>query len=648
MIGTMVGNFRVIRLLGEGGMGQVFEAIQDEIEKRAAIKVLHPELSQNEEVATRFLNEAKAVNIIQHPGIVGVYEYGRLPTGAAFIIMEFLEGEPLTRRMQQRQPTSEIMRMCRQIASTLSAAHKKGIVHRDLKPDNVMIVSDPDVAGGERCKILDFGIAKVKDARAEATANQTRDGLVMGTPQYMAPEQCRGAKLVDDRADVYSLGVMLYELVSGRLPFVSDEPGTLMAMHIMQAPQPITLPPQLMQTIPPGLVALIERMMSKDSSARPAMTDVVRELEMLGAATSLPSAPPVTGEAMDAVARPGRRNLGLWAAVAATLLIVGVGATLVALRKAKTTQLGRGSAPPVIHERPEAEPGEPAPNADDAGCMVGRWCLVPSPASTTTLLAVAGSGNSAFAVGYAGTLARYQHGHWKTMPSPVPNILRGVWAASPREAWAVGDKGVILHFDGTRWTEELSATASGLNDVFGLSADDVWAVGQLGTVLRRQGGRWTALDSHTVRGLDGVWGSDAGTLWVVGQGGTVLQFNGTRFVTVVSGTTKSLNAVGGSAADDVWAVGQAGTVVHYNGFAWAAVKSPSTQSMYSVLGSGRGQAWAAGDFGAIVRLGAGAGGGGIAGSVVGSGTTEQLSSIGSDGQGLWAVGRAGTLLRYRR
>src|SRR6266542_698096 len=187
MIGTMVGRFRVVRMLGEGGMGQVFEAIQDEIEKRAAVKVLHAELSQNEEIASRFLNEAKAVNIIQHPGIVTIYDYGRLPTGAAFIIMEFLEGESLTRRMQQRVPTSEILRICRQIASTLSAAHKKGIVHRDLKPDNVMLVADPDVAGGERCKILDFGIAKVKDLRAEATANQTRDGLVMGTPQYMAP-----------------------------------------------------------------------------------------------------------------------------------------------------------------------------------------------------------------------------------------------------------------------------------------------------------------------------------------------------------------------------------------------------------------------------------------------------------------------------
>jgi tRNA A-37 threonylcarbamoyl transferase component Bud32 len=633
MIGTMVGSFRVVRKLGEGGMGEVFEAVQEEIEKRAAIKVLHAELSQNEEVATRFLNEAKAVNIIQHPGIVSVYDYGRLPTGAAFIIMEFLEGESLARRMQQRQPTSEILRIGRQLASTLTAAHHKGIVHRDLKPDNVMLVPDPDVVGGERAKILDFGIAKVKDARAAATAFETRDGLVLGTPAYMAPEQCRGAKNVDDRADVYSLGVMLYELTCGKLPFVSDEPGTLMAMQIYEKPAPITLPPSQMQTVPPGLVRLIERMMAKDAAARLAMAGVVAELEGLGAATSGASLPPPS-------ARPARARASVWVIGGAALVIVGALAALVALRRPARAPLAGGAT--TATATPRAEPGEPAASADDAGCMVGRVCAVPSPAGTTTLLALGGAGDRLFAVGYAGTILGRAHGRWTAMASPVAHTLRGLWAASERDAWAVGDQGSVIHFDGTSWSEELSATASTLNAICGRSAGEVWAVGQLGTVVRRRDGRWLSVDSHTVRGLEGIFCGDGDPLWIVGEGGTVLRRDGERLVAVVSGTTRGLRAVGGNGADELFAVGDAGTLLRWDGRAWASLPSATPRALAAVVGSGRGHAWAAGDYGALVRAD------GAVATIVGSGTTEPLTGIASDAQGLWIIGQEGTLLRYRR
>ena len=162
--GQKVGRYEVLRLIGKGGMGDVYEAVDHEIERHAAIKILHSQFSENAEMATRFLNEARAVNIIQHPSLVAAFEFGRMPDGAAYIVMEYLEGETLRQRMSKQGPLgADAVRIARQITSALCAAHAKHIVHRDLKPSNIMIVSDPDMVGGERVKVLDFGIAKLAE-----------------------------------------------------------------------------------------------------------------------------------------------------------------------------------------------------------------------------------------------------------------------------------------------------------------------------------------------------------------------------------------------------------------------------------------------------------------------------------------------------
>ena len=163
MVGHYIGNYRVIRQLGVGGMGVVYEAMRDDIGVRAAIKLLRPEYAQNAEIAARFFNEARAANMIHHPGIVRVFDYGQIPSGAAYLAMEFLEGESLRQRLEREERLSEVdtMRLGRQVASALAAAHEKQIVHRDLKPENVMLVPDAETPGGERAKILDFGIAAV-------------------------------------------------------------------------------------------------------------------------------------------------------------------------------------------------------------------------------------------------------------------------------------------------------------------------------------------------------------------------------------------------------------------------------------------------------------------------------------------------------
>src|SRR5262245_40910507 len=228
---VMLGQYRVTTTLGRGGMGVVYAAEHALLGRPAAIKVLLPELSQKQDVVTRFFNEARAATAIRHPGIIEIYDFGWTEDGAAFIVMEHLQGETLARRAARarvRWPAA--LAIARQIAGALSAAHAKGIVHRDLKPDNVFLVPDPEVPGGERIKLLDFGIAKLA-AESSNTPNVTRTGSVLGTPTYMAPEQCRGVA-VDHRADLYALGCVIYELCCGRPPYVGEGTGDVLAAHI--------------------------------------------------------------------------------------------------------------------------------------------------------------------------------------------------------------------------------------------------------------------------------------------------------------------------------------------------------------------------------------------------------------------------------
>jgi serine/threonine-protein kinase len=238
MLPATIGPYRMLRRLGQGGMGAVYEAVHETIERRVAIKLLHPEYAQNPDVMARFFNEARAVNRIDHPGLVQVSDYGRLPDGVAYIVMEFLKGESLGSRIRNLDgalPLAQTLQLARQIADALTAAHEKGIVHRDLKPDNVMIVPDAVAPGGERTKLLDFGIAKLAE-EAQPGRPRTRVDAVMGTPHYIAPEQCRKANAVDDKADVYSLGVMLYQMLCGRLPFDGEGAGEILAKHLYEQP----------------------------------------------------------------------------------------------------------------------------------------------------------------------------------------------------------------------------------------------------------------------------------------------------------------------------------------------------------------------------------------------------------------------------
>ncbi|HEY5938459.1 MAG TPA: serine/threonine-protein kinase [Kofleriaceae bacterium] len=293
MIGAVLGNYRVIAEISSGGMGTVYRAEHALLGKPAAIKLLKPELTANAELVDRFFTEAKAATAIRHPGIIDVYDYGHTAHGYAYLVMELLDGDPLGKRLEARGRFSEVeaANIARGIASALKAAHGKGIVHRDLKPDNVFLVPDPD-GPSERVKVLDFGIAKLASSAEHPNVHHTQTGALMGTPLYMAPEQARAAGTIDHRADLYSLGCILYELLVGAPPFVAEGMGEVIAMQMFADPEP---PSARLAEITPEMEELVLKLLEKEPHARyQSAGEVVTALAALGARLSTRLSAPLT------------------------------------------------------------------------------------------------------------------------------------------------------------------------------------------------------------------------------------------------------------------------------------------------------------------------------------------------------------------
>ena len=273
---TIDGRYVVQSVLGEGGMGVVYKCRRRVFEKTVAVKILRSDLAKNHEVTERFATEAKAASNIGNAHIVDVFDFGELPDGSTYFAMEYLDGPSLADLLEPSGsvPAVRVVEIGRQLAEGLAAAHEAGIVHRDLKPDNVFLV---DKDGREFVKIVDFGIAKVAGLQNKIT----RAGAIFGTPHYMAPEQCRGSA-VDARTDIYSLGVILYELLTGTVPFDAENPLTILSQHLHDPPAPpstLDRPPQL----PGGLEAVILRCLEKDPDQRfQSMGEVAEALEAIG------------------------------------------------------------------------------------------------------------------------------------------------------------------------------------------------------------------------------------------------------------------------------------------------------------------------------------------------------------------------------
>ena len=231
LLGIEVGRYRLARLLGDGGMGRVYLAVQPVIGSRVAIKMLSDQCARKPELLERFFAEARAVNLIRHENIVSVLDFTPLPDGRPFIVMEFVEGQTLASIVHARHvPLGGVVQVMIEVLSALAAAHAIGIVHRDLKPDNIIVTAEG------HAKVLDFGIAKLAPSVQQQLSPRTRTGALLGTPPYMAPEQISGAGRVDARTDVYAAGVVLFEVVTGGAPFNAATLFELMRAHLEEPP----------------------------------------------------------------------------------------------------------------------------------------------------------------------------------------------------------------------------------------------------------------------------------------------------------------------------------------------------------------------------------------------------------------------------
>jgi serine/threonine protein kinase len=378
--GIRIGKYIVGRKLGQGGFGILYTARDTELDREIAIKFLRPEHAFRPSVVQRFLQEARAAARISHPGIVTVYESGIVggtdtrADGTVYIAMELLSGETLAQRLKAlgKMQVPRAIGIARQLADALAAAHASAIVHRDLKPQNIFLVPDAAVVGGERVKVLDFGIAKLVDDFGSNV--QTHSMLMLGTPMYMSPEQCKSSAKVDARSDIYALGCMMFELVCGRAPFDGDS-GELIAKHQLVPPP---TPRSIVASLPMPLEALIMRMLAKSADDRPQTMDAVLDaLHVFGDETGEPPtipgdtvphrpAPPATEGSTtlseSAASRPspkrGSRRALLLGAFAAIAVGVTVGA--IAVRGGGDEPVAASAAPVEATTTPTPTP-TPAP-----------------------------------------------------------------------------------------------------------------------------------------------------------------------------------------------------------------------------------------------------------------------------------------------
>jgi serine/threonine protein kinase len=366
-VGDIVaGKYRIESVIGEGGMGAVFAATHTVTEKRVALKWMRPDLVGQHGAVQRFMREAQAAGRLNHPNVVDIYDIGE-HDGSPFLVMEYLQGEPLGAALERALLSPhQVVRYLLPAMRGVSAAHAKGVVHRDLKPDNIFLCKNADGSDREP-KVLDFGISKVTSTDGQLNPRLTRTGAVMGTPYYMSPEQLRDAAEIDERTDVYAFGVILYEALTGRVPFDAENYSALILEIATGTPK---RPRQLRSEIPEGLERIVLKAMARDPDDRYANVDGLaralepfsrassraprkdrkdkREMEPQRASLSV-TTPFVSESPVDA---PRRRPwLG---AVASAVLVLGGGGAWWALKPANGRTKAREAA---AHAAPGGNPG---------------------------------------------------------------------------------------------------------------------------------------------------------------------------------------------------------------------------------------------------------------------------------------------------
>jgi serine/threonine-protein kinase len=391
--GQQVGNYRVLSRIGTGGMGAVYLAEHPVSGKKVALKVIHRELAGNREVISRFYQEARAVTRIGNEHIVEIHDFGQSAEGDHFFIMEFLEGHTLAQLIARERvmDIGRALHICTQIADALCAAHAAGIIHRDLKPDNVMLCNrhgDPAFV-----KLLDFGLAKMYDGGAR---NLTAAGVVLGTPQYMSPEACESRKDIDHRTDIYALGVLLFQMVTGQVPFDGQTMGEVLIKQVMHAPP---APRALNPHIPPSVEQLILRCLAKERDARFPTMLALREA-LFDPDRYLATSPPMMPAAMPSAQAQAMSHFGVNNAQPAMAHAATAAHPQLALKPPISEQKtmmhdgGLGSAATaafdvgqVTHQAPMPPPGPmSAQHAAQGGPGTRRMTAVPQQPQNQTMV----------------------------------------------------------------------------------------------------------------------------------------------------------------------------------------------------------------------------------------------------------------------
>jgi serine/threonine-protein kinase len=425
MVGKKINNYELRELVGDGAMGVVYLAEHPVLRRRVAVKLLKRQYLESPSLVTRFVNEARAAAAIHHPNVIEVIDVGMVENEVPYIMMEFLEGEPLSRRLaRERMGVGKAVDISIQAARAVAASHAMEIVHRDLKPENLFLVPDPMSPGGERVKVLDFGIAKLRPDWAGSDGAKTRTGVIFGTPAYMSPEQCRGLNdEVDGATDVYALGCILFEMLCGRAPYISPGWGDVLMMHMSdEIPVPSAENPRVTAAI--DLVvktALAKKKTDRFGSMRemhralaqarndveetpaplvktdPTLPAIVLGVDVLGggrasagqgvrrsdAAHATPS-PQDSLVAVETLTPSSRRRL--WPLLVAGAIVVGgVSGVMVALRRSGATPSLRpvavpaaaAAAPPTAETSPPTEKSQPAVPPPTAKAEVAPEAPVP-------------------------------------------------------------------------------------------------------------------------------------------------------------------------------------------------------------------------------------------------------------------------------
>ena len=529
MIGQTVGSYRVVKLLGQGGMGAVYLGEHPAIGSKVAIKVLHPQYAADAKIVDRFFNEARAVNLIGHDNIVSILDFNVTQDDRHYFVMEFLHGRPLQALLDGGEPmpfwrAGPILLQC---CKALQAAHERGIVHRDLKPDNVFLVDRGDRT--DFVKLVDFGIAKLTDPSSGVSSGKTQTGMVMGTPAYMSPEQAAGESTLDARSDVYSLGATLFHMVTGTVPFAGAGPsfGKILLAHLQTPPPP---PSSINPEIPAELEEIILRTLEKDPAARYQTMNELHDallgcMERLGLGSELPmagqTAPPSAPGKQGETSRPRqtlpsatpalgstavrapraasapKRRIPVAAIAAGAIGLAAAAAAAVFFWPDKSREPApppRKSAPPPTQEAsaPPPQPAEASP--------------IPPPAPDSTPPA----GSSAEAsdartprAGGAGTRTPPAPETRSTRPPPQRKVVAAAKQEVAPAAAAAGPPSVFFQCAGAQ--DVCSALRTAVDE----------ALDRAGMPSVRNPGRADATVSARVAGVDGAATQQFGTTFTV-------------------------------------------------------------------------------------------------------------------------------------